>query len=47
MEQRAEAEGIQMQGLSLAELDELWDAAKAELRTSPPAPLLRGEGSQV
>ena len=47
MEKRAEAEGIQMQGLSLAELDELWDAAKAELRTSPPAPLLRGEGSQV
>ena len=32
MEQRAEAEGIRMQGLSLAELDELWDAAKAELK---------------
>jgi len=44
MEQRAEAEGIEMQGLSLAELDRLWDAAKAELQASPPTPLSSGEG---
>jgi tetrapyrrole methylase family protein/MazG family protein len=30
MESRAEAEGIRLQGLSLAELDELWEVAKAE-----------------
>jgi MazG family protein len=38
MERQAEADGIQMQGLSLAELDELWEAAKAELGASPPTP---------
>jgi len=31
MEQKASGEGIRLQRLSLAELDELWDAAKAEL----------------
>ncbi|MGQ9730377.1 MAG: nucleoside triphosphate pyrophosphohydrolase [Candidatus Zipacnadales bacterium] len=31
MENRAEAEGIDMRQLSLAELDKLWDAAKVEL----------------
>jgi tetrapyrrole methylase family protein/MazG family protein len=31
MEQKAQAEGIHLQGLSLAELDKLWDAAKAGL----------------
>ncbi|MBM3498272.1 MAG: nucleoside triphosphate pyrophosphohydrolase [Armatimonadetes bacterium] len=46
MEQRAEADGIRMQELSLAELDELWDAAKAVLEPSPPAPLPTGEGSK-
>lgn len=35
MEQKAEAEGIDMDALSLQELDELWEAAKAELRPSP------------